>query len=265
MSDATAIDDRGATYGDGLFETMRAHRGDVPWWARHWARLSRGAEALRITLPDEGTAHAVARGVLDEHQPDCVLKLRVARAGAGRGYAPAPGDAAASIHASTHPLSPSPDAIRLRWCSTRLAIQPVLAGHKHCNRLEQVLARLEWDHAPAGERDAFDGLMCSTRGDVVCAVSANVFVHVDGRWLTPCVDRCGVAGVMRGWVVEQLDVQQRRILPAHVERADAVFLTNAVRGILPVARLGPRQWAPHDDIAALRRRLAAAHPGFAVD
>ena len=259
------VNDRGAMYGDGLFETMRAHRGDVPWWARHWARLRRGADALRIALPDEQLAHDSVRAALRDGPIDAVLKLRIARGGAGRGYAPASADVPASLHLSTHALPDTPDAIAVRWCATQLALQPALAGHKHCNRLEQVLARLEWGDGGAEGHDAFEGLMCSTRGDVVCAVAANVFVHVDGRWLTPCIDRCGVAGVMRGWVLEHLDVAQRRIRPDMFQRADAVFLTNAVRGILPVARLGMQQWAPHDDIAALRRRLAAAHPGFAID
>lgn len=262
---ANAADDRGVMYGDGLFETMRAYQGDVPWWSRHWARLQRGAQALRITLPHEAAVRDAARKALAAGPVHAVLKLRVARAPGGRGYAPGDPTREAEWHVQPHPLPVTPERIDVRWCTTALALQPALAGHKHCNRLEQVLARLEWDDAPAIDRTAFEGLMRSTRGDVVCAVAANVFLCVDGRWLTPCVDRCGVAGVMRGWVRDVLDVEQRRVAPALFERAEAVFLTNAVRGILPVARLGPQQWAPHDDIAALRRRLAAAHPGFATD
>lgn len=264
MTDATASDDRGAMYGDGLFETMRAHQGDVPWWSRHWARLQGGAAALDITLPAESVIRDLASAALHAGESDCVLKLRIARGGGGRGYAPTRGGDPATVHVSAHPLPATPQDISLRWCTTRLAMQPALAGHKHCNRLEQVLARLEWDRTPY-ECAAFEGLMRSTRGDVVCAVAANVFLRVAGRWLTPCIDRCGVAGVMRGWVLEQLGCEQRRILPEQFEGAEAVFLTNAVRGILPVARLGTLQWAPHVEIAALQRQLAKAHPGFATD
>lgn len=257
--------ERAASYGDGLFETMRAHAGDVPWWPRHWARLARGARALRIALPDEADVHAAARAALAvDAATHAVLKLRVARADTGRGYAPGDASRTADWRVSVHPLPATPACVGLRWCDTRLALQPALAGIKHCNRLEQVLARLEWDGlTDDDDRSAFEGLMRSTRGDVVCAVAANVFAHVDGQWITPCIDRCGVAGVMRGWVLETLDVRQRRLMPAQVERAGAVFLTNAVRGILPAARLGTRRWAPHPDVAALQRALATAHPGFA--
>lgn len=258
-------DDRAATYGDGLFETMRAQGDALPWWPRHWARLARGAARLRIALPDEARVLAAATEALRAAAvPASVLKLHVARAPGGRGYAPGASDAEARWQVRVHPLPATPADFALRWCETRLAIQPALAGIKHCNRLEQVLARLEWDALDDDdERGAFEGLMRSTRGDVVCAVAANVFARVDGRWITPCIDRCGVAGVMRGWVMETLDVTPRRLMPAQVEAAEAVFLTNAVRGILPAARLGTRRWAPHPDIAALQRALAAVHPGFA--
>ena len=145
----------------------------------------------------------------------------------------------------------------LRWCDTALALQPALAGLKHCNRLEQVLARGEWTDAAIDE-----GLMRSTEGDVVCATAANLFLLRDGRWSTPRLDRCGVAGVCRAWVLSESAATETRVAPADVESADAVLLCNAVRGILPVARLGARAWAPHPAVADLRRRLARAHPGF---
>ena len=84
--DAVAAGDRGLAYGDGLFETMRAHRGDVPWWKSHWARLQRGAQRLAIELPHEAAVHGEAQSLLDGD--DAVLKLIVTRGSGGRGYAP---------------------------------------------------------------------------------------------------------------------------------------------------------------------------------
>lgn len=250
-------DDRGRAYGDGLFETMRAHAGDLPWWDAHWSRLARDAARLAIPLPAPGQAREAARAVLADGGD--VLRLQLARGPSGRGYAPDP-RAEPVWSVSAHPAPPVARPLALRWCRTRLAIQPALAGMKHCNRLEQVLARAEWAQEAL---DADDGLMLDMDGAVTCATSANVFVHVDGGWRTPALDRCGVRGVCREWLLAATGAGEARLSPDDVLRADAVFLCNAVRGILEVARLGDRTWSPDARIARLRARLAAAHPAFA--
>jgi len=255
--------DRGLAYGDGLFETMRAHRGDVPWWDAHWARLRAGADRLGIAVPRIERVRAQATELLDGG--DGVLKLIVTRGSGGRAYAPPPRLVPDWV-LSVHPL-PTPAAgpgLRLRWCRTRLGVQPALAGMKHCNRLEQVLARAEWDDPACDDRGADDGLMCSIDGDVVCATAANVFVLRQGQWSTPRVDRCGVAGVMRAWAMAQLQAVEARIEIDDVLTAEAVYLCNAVRGILPVARLAGREWPPHPRVTQLRRRLAVVHPAFSA-
>ena len=258
---AIPTDDRGFAYGDGLFETMRAHGGAVPWWDAHWHRLQTGAARLQIALPEQRHVCDQAAGLLDGRGG--VLKLVVTR-GSGRGYAPAAMPAAPTWVLSQHavPDAPAPGGLTLRWCQTRLALQPQLAGIKHCNRLEQVLARAEWAQRSKRDATADEGLMRSTAGDVVCATSANVFVLSAGQWRTPRIDRCGVAGVCRGWAMTALAAQEMRLSLQEIESADAVFLCNAVRGILPVSRLGARSWLPHPQVAALQRRLAAEHPAF---
>lgn len=254
--------DRGLAYGDGLFETMRAHRGSIPWWDAHWARLVRGAQRLHMAVPAQAQVLAEAQSLLAGG--DGVLKLIVTRGPGGRGYAPS-AEAMPTWVLSHHPSPAPPPAtgLVLRWCEIRLAAQPMLAGIKHCNRLEQVLARAEWAGATGDERDAHEGLMRGADGEVVCATAANLFVLQDGRWRTPLLDRCGVAGVCRQWLLSALDVEQRVVSVEDVESAEAIFLCNAVRGILAVARVGARSWPLHDEVAGLQRRLAAAHPGFA--
>jgi 4-amino-4-deoxychorismate lyase len=259
---APAPGNRGLAYGDGLFETMRAHRGALPWWEAHWARLSRGGARLGIALPAETFARDQARALLADGGDggDGVLKLLVARGGTARGYAPVAG-APPAWQLSRHPLpaAPPPEGLRLRWCETRLAVQPALAGLKHCNRLEQVLARAEADAAGCDE-----GLLRDAAGDVVSATAANLFALRDGRWRTPPVDRCGVAGTCRARLLDALDAAEARLSVADVEDADAVFLCNAVRGILPVASLGARRWATgNEPMADARRALARSHPAFA--
>jgi 4-amino-4-deoxychorismate lyase len=259
---------RGLAYGDGLFETMRAHRGALPWWEAHWARLARGGARLGIALPDEAFARAQAAALLaapdagDSVDGDGVVKLLLVRGGNARGYAPATG-ALPAWQLSRHALPDAPPTggLRLHWCETRLAVQPALAGLKHCNRLEQVLARAESDAAGCDE-----GLLRDGDGHVVSATSANLFVLREGRWHTPPLDRCGVAGTCRMHLLVALDAVEARLSVVDVEGADAVFLCNAVRGILPVASVGSRRWPPGSAaVAGARRALAISHPGFEPD
>lgn len=249
--------DRGLAYGDGLFETMRAHRGTVHWWDAHWQRLERGARALHLALPPQDRVRSEAQSLLEGSEG--VLKLIVTRGSGGRGYAPPP-HAEPHWTLAVHPLPAPTAALHLRWCDTRLSLQPLLAGLKHCNRLEQVLARAEWNDASIHE-----GLLRSAEGDVVGATSANLFVLHEGHWTTPAIDRCGIAGVCRAWAMATLAASETRLAVTDVEAADAVFLCNAVRGILPVARLGARSWQSHPQVADLQRRLAAEHPAFATE
>ncbi len=248
---------RGFAYGDGVFETMRAVGGTIPWWPGHHARLVLGAARLRIALPSAERIDAELHDWLALH-PDAVVKLVITRGSGGRAYAPMP-DAPPvwMLAVSPPPPPPRPGGLVLRWCETRLARQPLLAGLKHCNRLEQIMARAEWR-----DPDIDEGLMLDTGGDVIAATAANLFVLRDGRWWTPPLDQCGIAGVCRSWALRAFAAGERRLDVDDVETADAVVLCNAVRGILPVARLGERAWPPHPAVADALRRLAAAHPAF---
>lgn len=250
--------DRGLAYGDGLFETARVHDGLVVWWPVHLARLSEGAARLRIPMPDVAWLNSQLAEFTSQAPARAVLKLILTRGAGGRGYAPpetVEPTLALSLHAA--PAAQAPP-LTLRWCDTRLSIQPALAGLKHLNRLEQVLARAEW-RDPA----IHEGLMLDTDGLLGCATSANVFALRDGRWLTPPVHRRGVAGVARAWVLaNEPAAAQAELSPEDVASADALFLCNAVRGILPVGRLGDRCWAPHPALAALQRRLGRCEPAF---
>jgi 4-amino-4-deoxychorismate lyase len=254
-------EDRGLAYGDGLFETMLVHRGEPVWWQEHWQRLRRGAVALGLPMPDESEVRRECAALLAEagEAGRVVLKLVLTRGSGGRGYAP-PADATPTVVISTHPAPlPAATGLTLRWSRTTLAIQPALAGIKHLNRLEQVLARAEWDDPGIDE-----ALMCDSEDRVVSATAANLFALVGGRWLTPSVERCGVAGVARHWLLSNLPgAAVAELSAAEVSHADALLLCNSVRGILPVRRLGMREWPRDDAVAPLRARLAEAQPAFA--
>jgi len=234
--DRVSVLDRGLAYGDGLFETIRAVNGAAPLWDRHIARLRDGCGRLGLPVPDAAMLADEFAGVTDR-MTDAVVKIILTRGRGERGYAPPPLiDATRIVAAFPAPLLPADwcrDGIRVRCCELRLAAQPRLAGIKHLNRLEQVLARAEWSDA-----DVVEGLLFDQAGNLVSATAANVFVGVDGGLLTPPTDRCGVAGVLRGALLDALpDVQVRTMTKEDLMRADEVFLTSSVRGVLPVRAL----------------------------
>lgn len=234
--------DRGLAYGDGLFESLRIADGRVPLWERHLARLAEGCRRLGIPNPDasqlSAEVSAAAAGLAQ-----AAVRIVLTRGVAGRGYAPpsprpAPGRIVAAFALPAAPEAPV--GLRLRWCRLRLAEQPALAGLKHLNRLEQVLARAEWDDPETDE-----GLLRDARGRVIGATSANLFIVRGGIMATPAVDRCGVAGVARAEILARWPACEVRELEAsEVMEAEEVFLSNAVRGVRPVVALDGRRWAP---------------------
>lgn len=262
---AVAAADRGLAYGDGLFETLRSVQGRFPLWPLHRQRLARGGRRLALALPDPAVIlrelECVAAG------GDGVVKLILTR-GDGRGYRPQSGAVRRIVQRwPLPPLAPETRArgLRLRWCRLRLATQPALAGIKHLNRLEQVLARGEWRDAAIDE-----GLCRDDQGHVVCATAANVFAVIDGVLVTPLLDRCGVAGVARAWLLraarrQRIAVQERRLHPDELDAAQEVFLSNAVRGVMPVRALGRRRWQPGPVARALGYTLAAVGIGLHLD
>ena len=249
---AIAGDDRGLNYGDGLFETMLYRSGCVRFLDAHLYRLASGCARLGIAGPPEAVLRDDVRKVC-AGATDGVVKIVVTRGGGGRGYRPAADLCATRVVSLNAPPAPSGrQRANLRWCETRLGRNPVLAGIKHLNRLEQVLAQREWDDPAIDE-----GLMLDTEGELISATMSNVFIVKSGAIVTPDLRFCGVRGVMRGEVLRAahelgIPASEAALRPYDVENADEVFVTNAIRGIRSVAALestpestlGPKHWPP---------------------
>jgi 4-amino-4-deoxychorismate lyase len=237
--DTIHVRDRGLHYGDGAFETMRVRRGAVRFLDYHLERLADACRRLEIKPPDGARLHnEIAR--IAALRAEGVLKLIVTRGSGARGYRLSGRERCTRV-ISLHPLSGAARAAALpkwvRLCAMRLGINETLAGLKTLNRLESVLARAEWT-----DTRIWEGLMRDTDDNIVCGTMSNVFMRRGSRLITPKVDRCGIAGVMRRWVLEQasgleLAVGEGRLRWEDLRGADEVFMTNAVVGIVPIAAI----------------------------
>lgn len=248
--------DRGLLYGHTVFETVAVVNGKPRLINEHLERLSHGAKTLGIPL-DRRSLDSELDAFCSAIDNACV-RITLSIGPGGRGYQ-SPEKPEPLRVLSQHALpSYSPECwrhgIELGINSIRLANQPRIAGIKHGNRLEQILARQDWPP------EWHEALMLDNQGHVVEATAANLFVETKGRLLTPDLAECGVAGVMRDYVIRlagELGIQVATVslsLP-EVQEADAVFLTNSLIGVWPVQRFGERRFSDHNTAHLILKKL----------
>ncbi len=240
-----SVTDRGLQYGDGLFETIAVVDGKPEFWGRHMARLQRGAEKLSIPLPPEELLLAEAEQIVgSDDSSHSVLKITITRGSGGRGYRPPESPTPTRILA----LSPWPEypagyyrtGARLHICKTRLGNNPSLAGIKHLNRLEQVIARDEWSDLEIAE-----GLMLDGENNLIEGTMSNIFFVKGDELITPELTKCGVAGVMRELLIDRLQGEEipvtiRPISLGELDAFDEAFCSNSLIHIWPIRQIGDR-------------------------
>ncbi|HEY0665337.1 MAG TPA: aminodeoxychorismate lyase [Gallionella sp.] len=241
-----SIRDRGLLYGDGVFRTLRASQGHAAGWPLHFEKLRHDCAALGITCPDFNLLSSELETLLLSH-PDGVVKLIVTRGSGERGYAPAltPPPPTRLWDISPTPVYPAEWAklgIKARVCQLRLGHQPRLAGVKHLNRLENVLAAAESSDSGIGE-----GLLLDVEGHVIEGTRSNLFLVSGGELITPRLSACGVAGVQRDRVMDWaarhgMQVRVREVLLDELLMADEVFLVNSIIALWPIRELEQRRW-----------------------
>jgi 4-amino-4-deoxychorismate lyase len=238
-ADSVNIQDRGLHYGDGLFETIAIRNGQPLLWDQHMQRLCHGCERLRLPVPDVNLlrqeAESLCTGVTR-----AVLKILLTRGSGGRGYKapvqPKPTRVVMRYSWPVYPEMNQTEGVAIRLCSTRLGHNTQLAGIKHLNRLEQVLARNEWDDPAIAE-----GLMLDHDGGVIEGTMSNVFIVENETLITPELSQCGVQGILRDHVLEiaeklTIKCSVNTVSLAQVKSAQELFLTNSIIGVWPVRK-----------------------------
>ena len=241
-----SVYDRGLLYGDGVFRTMRASAGQILHWSRHYQKLQQDCVRLNIACPSAVLLGEEMQPLLQQH-PNGVAKIIITRGlQTERGYRPTP-DAVPTRILSISQLHPYPEmfyaqGVKLRVCQLRLAHQPLLAGVKHLNRLENVLAAAEWNDAEIAE-----GIMLDMAGSVIEGTRSNLFAVRAGILYTPSLAHCGVAGVQRDRVIEWaakhgVTCKIEQFSLTELLAADEIFLVNSLIGLWPVRELQAKTW-----------------------
>lgn len=229
--------DRGLAYGDGLFATMRTSVDGIAFFESHQTRLTDGAARLGFDWRMSPTLCEQLNAIAAQYSHHCI-KLIITRGIGGRGYTP-PEEVQVTEVVSVHPIPTyyanwQQQGICLKTSAVRLGHQPLLAGIKHLNRLEQVLIKNQ--PLPQGYGD---WLVLDCMGMVIESSMANIFFIKDNQVFTPSLERCGVAGVMREQVIHALLEQCVNIncMPFGAERLvefDSAFITNSILGVVDV-------------------------------
>lgn len=251
-------DDRGLQFGDGVFETIAVAQQAPLLASAHIERLKKGCERLKLPFHDFDALfddlNMLCRG-----QQRAVAKIIITRGSSRQGYFPPSASVCrrlVSISAwPEHMISLRSEGIAAKYCETRLSANAQLAGFKHLNRLEQVLASLELRDQVEREGfmlDALDQVICGTRSNLFCQIGSTIY--------TPPIVHCGILGIMRGRVMAALSalgvtVEVQILTKADLARADALFITNSLIGIWPVLSLAGREYAISEHHQALLENL----------
>lgn len=267
LTGALPLPDRGLDFGDGLFETLLLRQGQPLYLPLHLERLHQGLQRLgfpRCLHKAQQYIDCAVNQIRAREWGWSVLRVTATRGSGPRGYAP-PQAASPRFILRAQPLAHDcsemlPPA-KLILATTRWSSQPALAGIKHLNRLEQVLAAGEYQAVGADE-----ALMLNQAGQALSVSAGNLFAVLGGEILTPPVLECGIAGTRRRQVIEQwapalgLAVREKGLELTQLETADELFFSNSLVGLRPVASLGGVRWRDYPVCESLFRQYREQMP-----
>jgi 4-amino-4-deoxychorismate lyase len=252
-----SVRDRGLLYGDGVFETILCEKGKPLLFNYHMQRFSLGCERLNLVAQNTSTIADEIRMLADGE--DCIIKLMLTRGVRDRGYAY---DACDLTYSRILDKSPVPEiehdyyrsGVRLTLCQHQLPSNKKLAGIKHLNRLDQVIGRSE---CPAGYQE---GVMQDQHGYIIEGTMSNIFMLANNVWYTPGLDQCGVNGVMREFLLTNVNeipfiAQIKPVTLADLQSAEAVFICNSIIGIWPVIAFDEHSYPLHAEVKKIQKYL----------
>lgn len=259
---AISVFDRGFSYGDGVFRTMKMRNGMPVSWPFHYQKLVADCAAIGIVCPSAELLMSDLQKLFEKElfseDSTQVAKIMITRGEGERGYAPptitVPTRVVIKSAFPQYAEALHDKGAQLHICNIRLSIQPKLAGIKHLNRLENVLARMEWR-----EDTIFDGLLLDPSGNVIECTMSNVFARFGHDLLTPDLSQCGVAGITRQRIIGLssvlgLNIQVKPMTLEQFLKADEIVICNSLYGAFQVTAINHHTW-PKQDLAANIRKI----------
>lgn len=236
---------RGLRYGDAVFETIRVNAGQVLFWEDHYLRLMASMRILRMEIPMEFTMEFLEDKIFDTLEKNDLshkvarVRLTVFRKDGGlytpqdRGvdYIIEPGEVAQPFYQ----LSDQDYEVEL--FKDHYMAPGLLSSVKSNNRSLNVLAGIF-----ASENDYHNCLLLNTDKKVVEAINGNLFLVKGNTVKTPPVSDGCINGVMRKTLKDIIDktddltLEEGSISPFELQKADELFITNVVSGIVPVSK-----------------------------
>ena len=241
-SDRIEVTDRSLHYGDGVFETIAYRNKRFEFLDAHLNRLLSSCKKLKIPFQQLDELQIELKMISQAVNHDLVVKVIISRGSGGRGYF-ANKDLIPTRIVSTYPYPSYPQSyqkqgISARLCQHRLSENKQLAGLKHLNRLDQVLARNEWDDDSIAE-----GLMLDQENCIIEGTMTNIFIVKAGQLMTPLLEKSGVEGIMKAEIIKlatqyyNLNVEMVKLKKTDLENADEIFVCNSINGIWPVIHI----------------------------
>ncbi len=260
--------DRGFSYGDGIFRTLKIVNGLPQHWPQHYQKLVADCAVIGIVCPSADLLMSdflqlfAIDATLNEAATDkvAVAKIIITRGESKRGYAPpaitTPMRVILKSAMRQYADVNYTEGVRLHVCETKLAAQPKLAGIKHLNRLENVMARMEWQ-----DETHFDGLMLDQQDNVVECTMSNIFARFNDTLVTPDLSQCGVAGITRQAIIGlsdslNLKIEITQLSLQRLIEADEVIICNSLYGAFQVRNILNTSWSPQTLAKKIRNLLA---------
>lgn len=251
--------DRGLAYGDGVFRTLKVVNGVPEQWPMHYQKLVADCGAIGIVCPGADQLMSDFQQLFGVDEI-AAAKIIITRGDGARGYTPpaitAPMRLMIKSPLPKYPQSHYVEGVSLHVCEVRLVSQPKLAGVKHLNRLENVLARMEWSDPTIAE-----GVMLDTADNVIECTSANIFARFGDTLLTPDLSQCGIAGITRQRILEfastfslKTKIEAFDLLKLYT--ADEVIICNSIYGAWHVRKINDRIWGGQNLAADIRKALS---------